>query len=73
MLLLVVLGAIFYGFRMMIVEIYEPLSKYVFEMLISLPHTIGYLLFFIFEEAFRFLLADKIIAFMVYLQNPPSD
>lgn len=34
---------------------------------------IGYLLFFIVEEAFRFLLADKIITFLVYLQNPPSD
>lgn len=71
--LLVILGAIFHGFRMMILEIFDPLSAYIFNDQISLPHIIGYLLFFIVEEAFRFLLADKIIAFMVYLQNPPSD
>lgn len=45
--LLVILGAIFHGFRMMILEIFEPLSNYVFNDQISLPHIIGYLLFFI--------------------------
>lgn len=44
-----------------------------FNMVISLPHIIAYLLFFVVEEAFRFLLAEKIIMFMVFLQNPPSD
>jgi hypothetical protein len=31
-----------------------------------------YALFFVVEEGFR-LVADKVISFMVYLQNPPSD
>jgi hypothetical protein len=71
--LIVILGAIFFGFRMMILEIYEPLSKYTVGGAISLPHLIGYSLFYIVEEGFRMVLVSRIISFMVYLQNPPSD
>lgn len=71
--LAVILGAIFYGFRMMIIEIYDPLVEYVIVDTISLPHCIAYSLYFIFAEIFRLVLAEKIISVMVYLQNPPSD
>ena len=71
--LAIILGAIFYGFRMMILEIYEPLVDLVVVGTISLPHTISYALYFICAEIFRLILAEKIISVMVYLQNPPSD
>lgn len=70
--MLVILGVIFFGFRMMLLEIYEPLSAYQLDGILSLPHLIVYALFFIVEEGFR-LVADKVIRLMIYIQNPPSD
>lgn len=70
--LLVVLGAIFHGFRMFLLAIYDPLADFQIGGSLSLPHIIAYGLFFVVEEGFR-LLVNKVIDFMVYLQNPPSD
>ena len=69
----VIIGAIFHGCRMFLLEIYEPLSSLTFNGIISLPHIIAYLLFVVVEYLFRLILVKKIIKVMIYLQNPPSD
>jgi hypothetical protein len=71
--LLVIMGAVFHGCRMMLIEIYDPLSHLVVSR-ISLPHIIAYLLFFVFSNLAGLIATDRILAFMVnYLQNPTSD
>jgi hypothetical protein len=69
----VIIGAIFHGCRMFLLEIYEPLSALTFNGIISLPHIIAYLLFVVVEYLFRLILVKKIIKAMIYLQNPPND
>jgi hypothetical protein len=70
--LLVTVGAIFHGCRAILREIYDPLSNIMVDS-ISLPHVISYFIFFIIVDVLQFLLTDRIISLMVYLQNPPSD
>lgn len=69
----IIIGAIFHGCRMFLLEIYEPLSDLTFNYMISLPHIIAYLLFVVVQYLFRLILVKKIIKVMIYLQNPPSD
>jgi small basic protein len=71
--LLVIMGAIFHGCRMLLIEIYDPLSHLVVSS-ISLPHVIAYLLFFVISNLAGLIATNRILAFMVnYLQNPTSD
>lgn len=69
----VIIGAIFHGCRMFLLEIYEPLSWLTYHGIISLPHILSYLLFVVIEYLFRLILVKKVIKVMIYLQNPPND
>lgn len=71
--LLVIMGAVFHGCRMMLIEIYDPLSHLVVSR-ISLPHIIAYLIFFVVSNMAGLLATNRVIFLMVkYLQNPTSD
>lgn len=72
MTLLVIMGAVFHGCRMLLIEIYDPLSAFVVNA-ISLPHMIAYLVFFFFIDLAAIIATDRIISLMVRLQNPPTD
>jgi len=66
------MGAIFYGCRVILRTIYDSLSTAKINY-ISIPHIISYSIFYAFVFAADFLLIDRIIALMIWLQNPPSD
>jgi hypothetical protein len=70
--LLVIMGAVFYGCRMLLIAIYDPLSNLVVSR-ISLPHIISYLVFFVVIDLAAILATNRLIALMVRLQNPPTD
>jgi hypothetical protein len=70
--LLVIMGAVFYGCRMLLLAIYDPLSNLKVSSL-SLPHIISYLVFFIVIDLAAIIATDRLISLMIYLQNPPTD
>jgi DMSO/TMAO reductase YedYZ heme-binding membrane subunit len=70
--LLVAVGAIFYGCRMFLLSIFEPLAG-LQASFFSVPHLIAYLLFFLIIDVFRYLGTDRVINMLVLLQNPASD
>lgn len=70
--LLVAVGGIFYGCRMLLVRIYPSLASLVASFF-SVPHLLAYLLFFLIVDMFRYLATDRVINLMVLLQNPASD
>lgn len=70
--LLVIMGAVFHGCRMLLLTIYDPLS-HIQTGSLSLPHIIAYLVFFIAADLAAILLTNRLISLMVRLQNPPTD
>lgn len=72
MTLLVIMGGVFHGCRMLLIDIYDPLSSFVINA-ISLPHMIAYLVFFFVADLAAIIATDRIISLMVRLQNPPTD
>lgn len=70
--LLVVMGAIFYGCRSLLLAITEPLHSFSTTGF-SLPHVISYLIFFFIVDLLALLATDRIIRLLVRLQNPPTD
>ncbi len=66
------MGGIFHGCRQILLNIYDPLSKFVVNS-ISLAHIISYVIYFLAAELLFLFATHHIISLMVWLQNPPSD
>ncbi len=70
--LLVAIGAIFYGCRMLLLSIFERYAGWRVSYL-SFAHFFAYLIFFLSVDLLRMFATDHILRFLVFLQNPPSD
>jgi hypothetical protein len=69
---MVIIGAIFLGFRMMLVSIYDGMAGMSVGF-ISIPHFLSYLLFFLLVDVIRFAAINRIIKLLVTLKNPATD
>ena len=67
-----VIGLIFWGFRRMLINIYNPLAGLTVGFL-SFPHLIAYFIFFVVVDVVKLLVVDRIINLLIKLKNPPTD
>lgn len=66
------MGAVFYGCRMMLLAIHDPMAALKISSL-SLPHIVAYLVFFVVIDLAAIVATNRLISLMVRLQNPPTD
>ena len=70
--LLVLMGLIFMGVRLMLVSFYDSWANLQSGFL-SMPHFVAYLVFFLVVDVFRIMATDFIISQLIVLRNPPTD
>lgn len=72
MILATLFGAIFFGCRMLLLEIQEPLYRYQTQY-VSLSHVLSYSIYFFLGELFKRKFYGKVVEVMLIVKNPSSD
>jgi hypothetical protein len=70
--ILTVIGAIFHGFRMMLLAIYQGMAELKVGFF-SFPHILAYFFFFLIADLLTLLATDRIIRILIKFKNPPTD
>ena len=70
--MLTLLGLLFWGFRLMLITIYNGMAGLTVSF-VSIPHLLAYFLFFLAVDLVNYLVLDKITSLLIKIKNPPTD